>query len=67
MILCFNVIYLCFQLILSGSLALQGTGCRLQFWSILVQATVDGNSDVLYNIETEFLENLLQENVGSCK
>ena len=30
-------------------------------------SAVDGNSDVLYNIETEFLENLLQENVGSCK
>ena len=45
-------------------MALQGTDCRLQFWSMLVQATVDDNSDVLYNIGTEFIENLLQENVG---
>ena len=45
-------------------MALQGPDCRLQFWSMLVQATVDDNSDVLYNIGSEFIENLLQENVG---
>ena len=43
------------------SWALQGNDCRLQFWSILVQAAVDDNSDVFYNLGTEFIENLLQE------